>query len=265
MVVLADPGTFKVRPKAFNRVGVNSAVNVPLAVVDAEPRHDAVNGAISLVLVGDKDSLGDINGALDKAHDALPAQVMGDTGHDFAAPLDRAYNSGLFRATPTLGRVVIIIALITPGLPTHVSFVHFNDILEQLAFLARHGSTDPLLHVPSGLMGRLDIAPQLIAGQAFLRVDHEGDRQEPLLQRDLSALENGALQDIEALAAIMAVPAAYTLVLFLTPNADAGTVRTVRIVAPVKGLKMVDAGLLIGEFLEDGNQVHNAGSFHLSI
>jgi len=61
----------------------------------------------------------------------------------------------------------------------------------------------------------IKIAGKLMAGDAFLRIGHQANAQELLLQGNPGLLENGPGKDIEAALAGMAVPAANAIAIRL--------------------------------------------------
>ena len=54
MVMLAVPGPLEQAPEAFNRVGVNRAVNVGLAMIDDRVRDVLADAVVTLLCVRDE-------------------------------------------------------------------------------------------------------------------------------------------------------------------------------------------------------------------
>ena len=72
-MVLAKPSAFQVRLKSLDSVRMNVAVNILLAVVHADPRHNAIQYAVSLILVMDQDGLVGIDHILNELQNPFPA------------------------------------------------------------------------------------------------------------------------------------------------------------------------------------------------
>jgi hypothetical protein len=83
------------------------------------------------------------------------------------------------------------------GVLSKVGFVGFNDLAFAAdwiggAFRFGHGFTDAMRHEPSGLIGDIQSAVELMSGEAFLRRRVDIDGMNPRIECDLAALENGA-------------------------------------------------------------------------
>lgn len=76
-------------------------------------------------------------------------------------------------------------------LSTYVRFVGFNDTFEKVALIA-HSLAYTHEHEPSGVLVHLDVPSKLSCADTFLRIENEGDSEEPLLHVYLALMENGA-------------------------------------------------------------------------
>ena len=71
--------------------------------------------------------------------------------------------------------------------------------------VGHHGFADAVRHEPSRLVGDAEHAVQLVGADALLARHEQVHCQQPLVQRNLAALEHGADGDGELLAAIVAL------------------------------------------------------------
>ena len=200
-MVGAIPGAFDERPEPLDGIGVDSAVegiDVAVAVVDNDVRHQPARVAVGAVIVGHKSGLGRVNRLLDKSQQRAALCIVGHLGFDFPAAL--------------------VACVFVSGLAAHIGFVHLDNSLEHFSFVRGHGRSDTLLHPPGRGRVQVEVPAQLVAGQALLGVGHQGDSQEPLLHLDMGPLENGLGEHVEAVGAFVAVPTAQTVLFVLPPR-----------------------------------------------
>ena len=84
----AVPCPLQQAPEALNGVRVRIAVRVGDRVIDDGMVVARLGGVVRLVLIGDQQRSARIDGLFEKPDDALPGQIVGDTGGNLPAPLD---------------------------------------------------------------------------------------------------------------------------------------------------------------------------------
>ena len=184
---------------------------------------------------------------------ALHLVLCGRLGRHLSAPLDRAYDRSL------LGSPATRVATVRPGalgalarLPADIGFVHLDDAGEQVAVLGlRHGLADLHRDPPRRVLVDLQIAGELECRQALLGVQHQHDRQKPLLKRQVRPVEDRADRHAEGCLAVVATVAVLALGGVVGPAIGAD-----RLSVPAGGFKMRDATLLVGKPLENLYDVH---------
>ena len=169
---------------------------------------------------------------------------------NIAAASNGADDRQLARAAPAriLGVIVALVRL--ARLATDVAFVRFDNARQQVA-LARHPAPDAHRDAPCGLLIQIQVPRELVARHALLGVQHQGDGQKPLLERDSGLVEDRAGQHVEAGVAGVAVPAADAVAVGLATDARALAVWARRRVGPAHALQVLDARLMVWEPLED--------------
>ena len=70
-----------------------------------------------------------------------------------------------------MGTVVIVAPVALTGLAADVGFVHFDNPMQKIGLLGRQPARILLHHVPCGLLIQVDIAGELVTGQALLGVE----------------------------------------------------------------------------------------------
>src|SRR3546814_472104 len=168
---------------------------------------------------------------------------------DTAAALDKGKGSLLTGAPDilwvALGNVLVLLLAADEG------FIGFNDLAGTAqragvgAFRA-HGLTDTMGHEPSRLVGDAEHTMDLVRAHALLGRREHMDGQQPLVQRHLGALKDGADGDGELLAAGTAEPQTgpRALALDAAGIVDHAAVRADRTMRPADGLKMLAGRLL---------------------
>ena len=151
------------------------------------------------------------------------------------------------------------------GLAANVGLVSLDDPLEHSGVFLDHRGPDALLHVQGRLLCQVEIAGELRAADGLLGVDHQGDGQKPLLERNARLAEDGAGENVEAGVAIVAVPPADSLAVRLAGDGNAPAARAGWRLAPTDILKVLNAGLLRREAVENLDQVHVGSHVVLSL
>jgi hypothetical protein len=103
-----------------------------------------------------------------------------------------------------------------------------------------HGLADAVRHEPSGLVGYVKHAVQLMRTHAFLGRGHQMERQNPLVQRDVRALKQRADRHRELLAAVAAVERPSSIALaFKALHVGRAAVRAPRTIGPAQLFQML--------------------------
>ena len=176
-------------PVAINCAGVNVAAN-PLfrGVIDYLMfLHVGRHPFVKLALIGVYRIRGDRDVVFDFV-DNIEAIYCGDviclrlaaTGHD---PEYR-----LLIVLRTLATLVVFLC-------SDVGFVGLYSSREGLGignFDQSHCLSDAVIQIPRSLIGALQIALHLESADPLLRVDHDGDRQQPFFQIEVGVVEYGS-------------------------------------------------------------------------
>ena len=172
----AVPGSLNQRPEAFNRVGVEPAIQVGVLflVIHDGVRYEGVHRAVAVILVRHQDGVVQVNSTLEEPHNGLPAEPFRYLSNHFSAPLDHTQDSGLLRAPTTAARRVVVLAVRATWLASDVGFVGFDNALEEIV-RSGHGGPNPVLDVPGGLWGQLEVTGELVAAEALLGVQGEAN------------------------------------------------------------------------------------------
>ncbi len=113
-------------------------------------------------------------------------------------------------------------------------------------FGLRHGLSDLHRDPPRRVLVHLEVTGELKRGEPLLRVQHEDDCQEPLLQGQVGVVEDGPDGDAKrGLAGVAAVP------VLQSGRSDGCAVGTPRRAVPARTLQVGDAGVLCGELIEE--------------
>ena len=185
MVELAEDATLEECPEAFDCIGVNIAVHVPIVMFNHVIGHDLVHAKIALIFVCHEPSIGRIDTLTHEGSKvSAPHLVFGDRfGRHLPATLDRANHRRFLGATTGLRFVIwIVIFLAFAGLTAHIRFVHLDNAREQVAlFGLGHGL--PYLHgnPPGRVLVDLKVTRELEGGKALLRVQHQRNGEKPFL------------------------------------------------------------------------------------
>ncbi len=189
-------GPLQKAPDAFYAVGVYVSVDpFPVAVSDRFVTCVGVSDTeVGPEFIG-VDRFGFIADVpVDEAMNRLAGGVLDPGQADVASPLDGPRNENLVLDVPG--------ALALP-LPAEPGLLHFDDPKKCGAFvrLIGHGLTDAVTEIPRRLVGHPEGAAQLIRRHTLLRFNHEVDGQEPLEEREMRSVHDGASRNRELVAA----------------------------------------------------------------
>ena len=178
--------TLKLRPEAFDGIGVNLATNVltfPVADRFVQmPKR--LNLVVTVGFIGGDDGTG-LNHALQERHERNLFTVRNRLGFDSALALDHAENRSLSSsASSTLTA--------TPN-AANVSFVGFHHIIpaKRIGILA-HKLANLLCDAPSTLIGHSKMPLQLLGGDTVLALTHQENGVEPKCERCRTLVEDCA-------------------------------------------------------------------------
>ena len=233
------------RPHALDGVRVNAVADVfARAVVDTlmgveQPVEPEVSAMLVRVERGARLDVA-VNGAVKR----VGGRVRDDPGLRPTALLAHPQHGSLAdRAAPS----VELLALVLVGfLAANIHLVDFDEPAQDGRVIAA-GFAEPLKHEPRGLLRDPDLLRQLKAGNALSGRHQQIHGVEPLVQRDMAALEDGRGADGEVrLAGVAAVVAALACgdPLGLVTGRANGAVR------PPLALHVDPSGFRVGEHLE---------------
>jgi len=166
-VELAKHAALQQGPEAFDGVGVNVSVHVPVLVLDDGVRQNLGHAEIALVFVGDQAGPGRID-ALPHEGPHVPALHL-LFGRRFsrylATALDRADHGSLVGAPATFVRPVIVPSITLARLAAYIGFVHFHDARQKAAlFGLRHRLADLHGDTLGGVLVHVQITGELKCG-----------------------------------------------------------------------------------------------------
>jgi len=183
---------FKLRPEAFNGVGMAATANVFLRAVV----HNLMAVTqLGNVVVGGIFVRVNLRSRLDRGSNLLDGVGSPDDIHnlrlDAATPLHNADYRGLvLRTTPTL----------TGFLAADVGFIGLA-FASELYRAIHHELANLMAHAPSGFVGDSNLPFNLLCGYAVLGIGHEHDGKEPRGQRRNGLVENCPCRWVKLIAA----------------------------------------------------------------
>ena len=223
-------------------------------MIDGKVRNPFVHAVVAAELIGYQHAIISLYESPQERFQHLTRNLLGGLRHDLAAPCQRADDGLFLGAAPTLGRIVGVLVVL-PRLAADVGFVGFYNAIQEHA-VVYHCLANLHTHPVSCRLGDVQVAGKLATGDAFLGVQQNRDSQEPLLQRDSGCLENGARQDVVTIVALVAVPAAYSVILMLARYLIAPAERAGRLIGPARLLQMFDAVSLCRKLFKNRDQIH---------
>ena len=176
-----------------------------------------------------------------KTGERFAIRVLYDLGNDFSATLNCANDGDLTRSASPFSPFALVAVLI---LPTNVRLVNF-DFTEQLTkAVLFHRGTNPVTHVPcSFIRARAQHTVNLVGAHPLLALEHQEDDLEPITQGVLGVLKDGAANNGEAIAvlvALLANPMEWTS--FQCPHFGVAALGTRHTVRPPLGDQVFFAG-----------------------
>ena len=174
---------------------------------------------------------------------------------DLAAALDQPKNRALageagLAALRALGHDILV---------AEVGFIGFDDLAgatQSLGAGVTQGLAQPMRHEPRRLVADAQHAVELVSADTFLAGAQQVHGVDPLVQRNLGTLQDGADGDRELLTAGVALDDTIAVRNAVKPGdtLDFATVRANRPVGPVDRLQMLTGSVVI----EKGGVVHVA-------
>lgn len=197
------------RPKRLNRIDVNRADNVLAAlVIDERMREVLAEPAIAAMRIGAKQADLMRNCRAHEGAQALAGDAINDSSHYLTLAADSAHYNGLAGTTRAARRAgapgTAALALVPVlGLAADICLIDLDNADQLAETLIGEAGPDPVAHVPSGLIAAKAQHPINLQGaNAFLAGHHQMDNAEPVAERLVCILENGADQDGKAVRGI---------------------------------------------------------------
>lgn len=245
VVVDTDNAALHDSKHALNAIGGHVAAHeLAAAVVDRlMAKEQAADAFVGRRLVG-MQRRADRNLRMDRAVHSVHIDIANRLGYGFAATLTHAEHGSLTDcAAPGLEFFSFVFVRL---LSAEIGFVDFNDALKlREVIAARFAQT--MQDEPCAFLCDADLFAELNRADALARRDEQVHRIEPLVQRDVRPLKDGAGADGEILRA------GVTTVIAVLADADALTARadwTFNAIRPEARLQVEARRFLIGEQLE---------------
>jgi len=245
VMVDSDETALKDRENALDAVrGYAAANELTLSVIDgAMLKEQAIEAVIRSGFVG-VDSRTDFNPVMDFALDRADARIGYGRHNRASTPLAHSENRSL-ADTPTPGVELLVFVLVpfdSPG----VSFIDFDNSAQLIEFRTA-GFAEPVEHEPRRLLGNADFLGELHRRNTLSRRNEQVHRVEPLMERDVAALEDRAGADREVFPTGVATVEAS----LAGGDAFAGSAdRAAGTIWPETPLKILPSRLLIGNQFE---------------
>src|SRR3954451_5160518 len=256
LVVRADHAPVKEAPNALNRVRMNLAAH-PLIARE-------VDVLMARVVVSDT-AIGAMGVRVDRfgvvmhhiGQESLHGLARGVRSHakpNLTSALNCPENDGLVAAPPQRVALLGAVAVVPVAeLAADVGLVGLHDPAQERRRLVVHRGPDAVAEIPGGLVADSEHPLQLIGADALLRLAHDVDGEEPLPQRELGVVKEGAHTNAELIPATVAVE----LPALRNPRDFVGVAaRTFHAVRPAKLFKKVVALVLGAELFEELYEVH---------
>ena len=187
-------GTLKKAPDVLNGVGVGVLDDILFlamgdclvlsVMVPDTPVRGPVVGIDGLSLV--------LGVLLDEIMQGLSVKAVDNLESGLAATLDDS-NDDAFVASVTVADALLS--------TTYPSFIHLNLAAQFRRVGFGHSVADAVAEIPCGLVRDSDGALDLIGRDAFLGLQHQVDSNEPLGERKVAVMEDGACRHGELVAA----------------------------------------------------------------
>lgn len=241
-------GALQERPEAFESVGVNQTIDVPLGVVNDTVMEVLSQATIAAPLVGvERGTLLDMG--VNLTMKVLGVDVVNDSGVDgrmslVISALHDAQDRDLGTYTSLLDDSRTFRLVHVFGESTNESLVGFDVARHLLEALGLHGQTDTPEHEPRGFLSNAQATRHFVGADAVLAVGQHPDSGKPLVQSKRRVLKDRPHLDRELLPADAALPD--------TPSLEEHRVRRVTMGAhdarrPAKELKELERDIRISE------------------
>lgn len=201
-------------PEVFDPVRVDRAVNVSFSMTDEGVlKAFGAERVIRAVLIGVNLRSFFHGLANDAAHFVAP-RFRNDTSLNlglafFLAALKQAKHRSLSRATRApMETLLAFLPVHVSGERSDVGFIDFDLTAEGFNRVALHGKSDPVHHVPSGLLRYAEGAADFMGTNAVLRASDQPETGKPLVERKRGILKDRPLLNAEMLVALPAAPRA---------------------------------------------------------
>jgi hypothetical protein len=250
--VNADVGAFdgalQEAPEAFESVGVDQAIDIPLSVVNDAMMEVLGQSTVAAPLVGvERGTMLDV--LMDVAVQGLGVDVLDDVGDDGGSVVvvgalhdaqhgDFGTHASLLDNSLALGLVHVLAE------PTDESLVGFDVAAHLLEAFGLHGKPDTAKHEPRGFLGNAQTTRHFIGADAVLGIGQHPDSGKPLVQTERGVLENRSHLHRELLAASAAFPDAPSLEEHRVGRVTVSALDTIR---PAQELKELERDIGISE------------------
>jgi hypothetical protein len=186
-----DNAALEDAPEAFNRVGVDCADHVFADSMAASPmREVGRQPRVTAVFVGCEQAHLVRNDFADEGLESLFGDFFENAGDDLALALHRSDNG---RLTSRTAAASIAPSMLIDGFPADEGFVHFDDTHELAELLIGQPGADTVAHIPSRFVrAEAEDSIDFQGGDALLAGQHHMNDAEPVAERLIGVLENGA-------------------------------------------------------------------------
>ena len=186
----AIDATLQERPKVFDSVRMDLAVNIFFSMIDNVMHVLFVKPFIRRPAIREyMRSLADVS--LDVILKRLLIGVSNNHRSDFAMTREQAHNGNLADSATALDSLLAFPLVHVPRFAADVRFVNLDvagHFLEKRSSL--HRETDSLQHEPCSLLRDANRTMDFIATDSILRARNQPDRRQPLIQTERRILEN---------------------------------------------------------------------------
>jgi hypothetical protein len=202
LVERADDPALEDRPKALNRLGVDSADNVlMLGVVNCGVRIGLIEALVANPLIGAEQANLFRYSLVDERDQGRGADVIDDAGDDVALAADSASNNR-FSGSGRTGLAVALVPMPVLRLATDEGFVDLDNAAE-LGFGFDEGSADFMAHgMRRTVAAEAHDALNLEGANSLLARQHQMSDAEPLAERLIRILKDCARDMREAIASV---------------------------------------------------------------
>jgi hypothetical protein len=246
LVEASDNTAFEDAPEAFNRVGVDGSHDVLFAVVVNRLVIVLGQPAIDFAFIGSEQADFVGNHFANERLSGFAGDVFQNAGDDIAlagdGTDDRSFGRGAMLAG-ALNAVPMFVFVFSAD----EAFVHLNDAAKLVHVLFDKGGTDFVAHQPRGFdRTEAHVAPDLPRTHSLFAGQHQMGDLEPVAERLVRVLEDGARDDREPIAvrgALFALPVPFARLKIVDLGIAAPW--AMHAVGPPAGLEIGFTGVLI--------------------